>query len=100
MTYSEIMTALESMGNESTKKTLIRHGAKEPFWVVKVGDMKKLMKKGVKNNHQLALQLYDSGNSDAMYFAGLIEDATQVTEDQMQDWMEKAYWFSRRRWTR
>lgn len=93
MTYAEIMSALESLGNENTKKVLLKHGAKEPFWGVKVGDMKKLNKKGVKNNHELALQLYDSGNSDAMYFAGLIDDAKQVTEAQLEDWLSKAYWY-------
>lgn len=93
MTYAEIMSALESMGNPGTKKVLLNHGAKEPFWGVKVGDLKKLNKKGVKNNHELALQLYDSGNSDAMYLAGLIEDAKQVTEEQLNNWLSKAYWY-------
>lgn len=93
MTYPEIMAKLESLGNPNTKKVLLKHGAKEPFWGVKAGDLKKLNKKGIKNNHELALQLYDSGNSDAMYFAGLIDDATQVTEDQLNDWLSKAYWY-------
>jgi len=93
MTYDEVMSKLESLGNENTKKTLMKHGAKEPFWGVKVGDMKKLIKKGVKNNHELALQLYDSGNTDAMYMAGLIDDASQITEDQLNDWLSKAYWY-------
>lgn len=93
MTYSEIMSALESMGNENTKKVLMKHGAQEPFWGVKVGDMKKLIKKGVRNNHELALELYASGNTDAMYLAGLIDDAKQVTEAQLDDWISKAYWY-------
>lgn len=93
MTYSEIMAKLEALGNPNTKKVLLKHGAKEPFWGVKVGDLKKLIKKGVKNNHELALQLYDSGNSDAMYLAGLIDDASQVTEAQLNDWLSKAYWY-------
>lgn len=92
MTYKEVMAELESFANPSTKKTLMRHGAKEPFWGVKVGDMKKIQKK-IKKDHELALQLYDSGNSDAMYFAGLIEDEAQVTEKQLEDWLKKAYWY-------
>ena len=44
MTYEEIMQALAGMGSEQTKNTYIRHGAKEPFFGVKIGDMKKLVK--------------------------------------------------------
>ena len=92
MTYEETMSALEALGNPNTKKVLMKHGAQEPFWGVKVGDMKKLMKK-VKNDHELALQLYDSGNGDAMYFAALIDDKNQVTPDQLRDWAEKSTWY-------
>ena len=91
MTASEVMKALEAMGNPGTKKTLTLHGAREPFFGVKIGDMKKLVKK-IKKDHDLALQLYETGNSDAMYFAGLIADEDQMTKKQLKDWMSKAYW--------
>ena len=73
MQLAEIMQQLEAWGSEQTKKTLMRHGAREPLFGVKVGDLKKIEKK-VKKNHQLAMQLYDTGNADAMYLAGLIAD--------------------------
>ena len=92
MTFNEVMTELEAMGNEQTKKVLTRHGAKEPFFGVKVGDLKKIVKK-VKKNHELSLALYETGNSDAMYLAGLIADKNQITKVQLQDWAEKAYWY-------
>ena len=92
MTIAEIMQQLEEMGNEGTKNILIKHGAKEPFFGVKVGDLKKIVKK-VKKNHELALSLYDTGNSDAMYLAGLIADEKQMTKTQLQDWAAKAYWY-------
>jgi len=38
------MKKLESLGNEGTKKILMRHGAKEPFYCVKIGELKKLVK--------------------------------------------------------
>ena len=44
-TASEIMLELEKYGDEQTKKTLIKHGAKEPFYGVKVADLKKILKK-------------------------------------------------------
>ena len=92
MTYDEVMSTLESMGNPSTKKILMKHGAKEPFWGVKVGDMKKIQKK-IKKDHELSLQLYESGNGDAMYFAGLIADEDQITKDHLRQWAKDANWY-------
>ena len=44
MTANEILTQLEAYGDERTKSTLMKHGAKEPFFGVKVADMKKILK--------------------------------------------------------
>jgi hypothetical protein len=80
MTKDEIMLELEKLGNEQTKKVLSRHGAREPFFGVKVGDLKKIVKK-VKKNHDLSLELYATGNSDAMYLAGLIDRIEKEIHD-------------------
>ena len=84
MTTAEIMTSLEEFGNEQTKKTLMNHGAQEPLFGVKVQDLKKLLKK-TKKNHDLSLELYATGNSDAMYLAGLMADEKQITREQLQN---------------
>ena len=73
MTAKDVLVQLKALGSEQTKKTLLRHGAREPFFGVKVADLKTLQKK-IKTDHALALDLYASGNSDAMYLAGLIAD--------------------------
>jgi 3-methyladenine DNA glycosylase AlkD len=91
MNVEEIMKELKSMGTESTKKTLINHGATEPLYGVKIGDLKKIVKK-VKKNYQLALDLYETGNSDAMYLAGLIADDEKMTKKDLQNWVKKAHW--------
>jgi len=92
MTANEVLTELEKYGDAQTKKTLTRHGAREPFFGVKVGDMKKILKK-TKKNHELSLALYNTGNSDAMYLAGLMADEKKITAAQLTDWVEKAYWY-------
>lgn len=92
MTKDEVMKALEAFGNESTKKTLMKHGAKEPFFGVQVQDLKKLVKK-IKKDHKLSLELYDTGNSDAMYLAGLIADESKITKKELNNWLQKAYWY-------
>lgn len=91
MTTKEILVQLEKYGDERTKKTLMTHGAKEPFFGVKVADLKKILKK-TKKNHQLSLELYATGNTDAMYLAGLMADETQMTKEILNGWVEKAYW--------
>lgn len=92
MTVNDIFKELENYGDENTKKTLLKYGAKEPFFGVKVQDLKKILKR-TKKNHGLSLELYDSGNSDAMYLAGLMTDEKQVTKEQLQKWVKKAYWY-------
>lgn len=91
MTVQEVMKELEAMATPSTKNTLVNHGAREPFFGVKIGDMKVLQKK-IKKDYELSLGLYDTGNSDAMYFAGLIADEKQMTKADLHKWAKAAYW--------
>ncbi|MEM8894744.1 MAG: DNA alkylation repair protein, partial [Bacteroidota bacterium] len=92
MTAAEVLKELESYSDPNTKKVLMNHGAKEPFFGVKVADLKKILKK-TKKDHALALELYDTGNSDAMYLAGLMADEKQITEDELNHWVKNAYWY-------
>ena len=91
MTTEEIMHELQEMGNEQTKKTWMRHGGRGPFFGVKIGDMKTIVKR-IKKNHALSLSLYDTGNSDAMYLAGLIADEKKISKAELQRWVEQAPW--------
>jgi len=89
MTVDDVIQELQGYASESTKKILMRHGAPEPIYGVKVGDMKKIVKK-IKKDHELSLELYKTGNSDAMYLAGLIADEKQITKAQLTDWATTA----------
>lgn len=91
MTKTEVLQQLEAYGDANTKKTLMKHGAKEPFFGVKVADLKKILKK-TKKNHELSLELFATGNSDAMYLAGLMADEKQITEADLNEWAKQAYW--------
>lgn len=92
MTLNDIMQQLQQFGNENTKKVLVKHGAHEPFYGVKVEDLKKIQKK-IKSDYPLSLELFNTGNSDAMYLAGLIADPAKMTRDDLNHWVEKAYWY-------
>lgn len=92
MTCQQIITELEKVGNETTKRIFMKHGAKEPLFGVKVQDLKKILKK-VKKNHELSLELYDTGISDARYLAGLLADETKITKSDLQHWADTADWY-------
>lgn len=92
MTTAEVLKELQALGSESTKKTLLKHGAKEPFYGVKVEDLKKVMKK-IKGEQALALDLYKTGVSDAMYLAGLVADGSKMSKKDLQAWAKGANWY-------
>ncbi|MBO0958983.1 DNA alkylation repair protein [Neobacillus sp. MM2021_6] len=92
MTVEEIMWKLAELGSEQTKKTFINHGAHGSLFGVKVGDVKKLVKY-VKKDQDLALALYNTGNSDAMYLAGLSVNPKLMTKETLQDWVSHADWY-------
>jgi len=89
MTVKQIMAELQAMGNEGIKKILLKHGVKEPFFGVKVEQLKTIQKK-IKTDYQLAKDLYATGNADAMYLAGLIADDEKMTKADLQTWVKQA----------
>lgn len=90
-TVSEIMQELEQLGSKQTVKTYRRHGANGPIFGVKVADLKLILKR-IKGDMPLALELWDTGNSDAMYLASLSADGSQMTVKQLDHWAKTAWW--------
>lgn len=86
MTFDEVMAALEDKGTEQTRKTYRRHGAREPLFGVKFGDLRPLAK-SIGTDHQLALSLWASGNSDARLLACMVADPGQTSEDLLDAWL-------------
>ena len=89
MTAKEILAELKPLGSESYKKVMLNHGAKEPCFGVKISDLQKIQKR-IKRDYQLALDLYETGNYDAMYLAGLIADDARMTKKDLQHWIANA----------
>ena len=86
-----ILAELEALGDPRVKGMLMRnHGVKEPCFGVKIGDMKPLVRR-IKKNYSLALELFATGNYDAMYLAGLIADDERMTRRDLQRWADGAY---------
>ncbi|MCP3139201.1 DNA alkylation repair protein [Pyxidicoccus xibeiensis] len=93
MDLQETMRELESLGSEQTRKTFLRHGAPEPLFGVKFGDLEKLRKR-IKTNAGLAEALWDTGNSDARMLATMVADAAAMSWMQLDAWARALDWHS------
>ncbi|MCA9217675.1 MAG: DNA alkylation repair protein [Planctomycetales bacterium] len=91
MQLQEVMAELKALGNKQTVKIYRNHGANGDMYGVKIGDMKKVLRK-VKGDQDLAMQLWDTNNSDAMYMAGLLADGSKMTKTQLNHWAKTAWW--------
>jgi len=88
--FDLVMRELESLGTAHTKKSYLSRGVREPLFGVATGAMKPL-KKQIGVNQTLADKLWDTGNYDAMYFAGMIADVRVMTEADFDRWIDGAY---------
>lgn len=88
----EIMQILEQKGVPNTVSIYRKHGAMGKLFGVKVSDLKPLQKK-YKGNNAIAKELYRTNNSDAMYLAALIANAKELGKEEIQKWVENAWWY-------
>lgn len=71
MTYEAVMAQLQSLSNEMILKHNAKAGVGENQFGVKMGDLRALAKQ-IKLNPELAAELWQSGNYDAMLLATLL----------------------------
>lgn len=83
----EVMSRLESFGSENTRKIYKNHGASEPMFGVKFGDLEKIRKE-IKKNHELAVLLWNTGNTDAMTLAVMVAEPKKMSTKEINDWLK------------
>ncbi len=71
MSFAEVFAPLEAWGSENTRRIYARMGAGENQFGVTLGNLRGLVRK-LKTNHGLALQLWATGNVDAMILATML----------------------------
>jgi 3-methyladenine DNA glycosylase AlkD len=71
MNVKEILAKFKSLGNDTRRKHNIKAGAPDNQFGVKLCDIRTIAKK-IKTDHQLALDLWDTGNVEAQLLATLI----------------------------
>ncbi len=85
MNLQETLTTLKSLGKEQTRKTYRRHGAGEDVYGVSTPDLKSLQKK-IKQDHDLAGELWRSGNHEARILATMIADPRRLDGSTLDAW--------------
>ena len=88
MQYNEILKKLKSLSNPKNVEGMARFGInpKNTFGV-SIPNLRNLAKQ-IGKNHDLAQQLWSSGIHEARILAGLIDNAKDVTEEQMEKWVK------------
>lgn len=82
MTVKDILERLQSLGDDARRAHNVKAGAPENQFGVKLGDIRKLAEK-LKTNHELALELWETGNVEAQLVATLIIKPKSLTADQV-----------------
>ena len=90
-TVDQVLKELKRKGSAQTRKTYARHGAPSDMFGVKVADLKPIARK-IKGRQELACELYETGNSDAMYLAGMVADGALMSRRQLDSWARGATW--------
>lgn len=85
MTKQEVLKKLESLGTEQNRKVYRRHCAGENVFGVSFANLNAL-KKRIKTDHALALDLWKSGNDDARNLAIMIADPARMTGRVLDAW--------------
>lgn len=89
-TVSTVMAELKKKGSEKTRKIYAKHGmTPESVYGVSVADMK-VIAKTIKGQQDLACELFETGNMDAMYMAGMVADGAKLTQEQLKKWVKSA----------
>ena len=82
MTAQEILAKLESLGDAARLKHNAKFGAPDNQFGVKLGDIRALATK-LKANHELALELWETGNVEAQLVATLIIKPKSLTAEEL-----------------
>ncbi|MNQ36588.1 DNA alkylation repair enzyme [compost metagenome] len=83
MKAKEIVAQLEALGDEKMRAQNKKRGAGDNQFGVKMGDIRNIAKK-IKTNHELALQLWDTGkNVEARFLAALLIDPKKLSNDEI-----------------
>ncbi len=87
MNLKQTLADLKANGTAQNRKIYSRHGVGTSMFGVSYAHLGKL-KKRLKTNHELALELWKSGVHDARTLATMIADPEQLTPATLESWIK------------
>lgn len=87
MTLDQVMQALDRMGAAQNVAVYARHGVIDPMFGVSYKNLDTL-KRQIKTDHALALELWNTGNHDARVLATLIADPAATDAHTLDEWVQ------------
>lgn len=93
MDISDILLKFKTMQNLDNISGMAKYGiTPEKTFGIKIPVLRKMAKE-IGRNHTLALKLWNLGYRETMILATMIDDPNEVTEEQMESWINDfAYW--------
>lgn len=84
-----IIRYLESMSNSKSKEGMAHYGINAAqAWGIAVPVLRQLAKQ-YRKDHELALELWESGYHEARILASMVDDPLKCTSSQMEQWVVK-----------
>jgi len=90
---SKIVSELKSLANPDTLGFMAKYGiTPDRAYGVKIPELRRIAK-SYRNDHKLALALWDHNTRETRILASMVDDPKQLAEKQMESWaMEFDYW--------
>lgn len=89
MKTKEALARLEALGDEKVRAQNARNGAGDDQYGVRLGDIRKLAKE-IKRNHELGLELWETGNVDARLLAILLVEPKELSASRLDRMVRSA----------
>ena len=91
MNAKEILKRIKPLGKPENVEGMSRFGiAADTAYGVPIPELRKHAKE-FRNNHKLALELWDSNVHEGKLLAAFIDNPKEITEEQMQEWVNDFY---------
>lgn len=87
MDLNAALKELEKCGTMQNRKVYRRHGVKSEMFGVSFANLN-VLKRKIRMDHELALELWDTGNHDARILATMIADPDRMDGDALESWLK------------
>ena len=85
-----IMEWMQEHASEDNRRGMSRFGINtEDAFGISMDDLRKLAKYDIRKDHGLALQLWETGKHELRILASLVDEESEVDDDQMEAWVSE-----------